>query len=188
MKLSYRFIAAASVCLLASASAFATTVTVNNPDPNVGHLSSYVASPQPARQTHIIGIYTGGVHANNGVEVATVKVHVNGKAPSKPVTLVLSAYERTNWVIDGKTRAAIGTVIINGYHPSTVSGLSFLTKVVNRTGVGNYLSAAAIEWPNDTGGGDTPALVKGVQAYTHTPISSFTGYYEATDFSVNLTK
>jgi hypothetical protein len=186
MNTFHRTTMAVSAALLMSAPAWATTSVVVNA-PGQGSVSSYTATPQPARQTVVIGIYTGGV-VPAGSTVGTVTVHVNGKAPSKPVTLVLSSYEQTNWKIDGKTRSAIGTVILDGYHKSTVSGVPFFAKVVNRSGEATYWGDCAIVWPDSPEGCETPKMKAGVEAYTKTPISSFTGIYEASEFTVNLTK
>lgn len=172
----------------ASVGAMATTVTTA-PIAVDPQNESYVAPPSSAKQTHILSVYWGGKFSEGD---NSVHIHVNGKT-SKPVTLVVSAYEATTFVFDGKGRASVGTVIVNGFNHHKLVGLPFYTKVIKRTGFNtrtgqeNYLSACAVEWPNDTRGCDTPSLVKGVEALTKTPISSFTADdYDLTDFTVNL--
>jgi len=175
----------AAALLLVAASAQATTITMTDPTEGAAGYPSYsYVNPKPSSkaQVHIIGVYYGK---------DTAKVHVSGKV-TKPITLVLSSYEKTAWVIDGASRARIGTIILNGFNQSTVTGQSIFAKVVTRTGVNtktgqaNFWSACAYQWPLDDQGCDTPSLVKGVQGYTGTPITSFTGDYQSNDFTVNL--
>lgn len=179
---------AAALLALTASTAFATTVTAQ-PGPPDTSIWSYVSPTKQARQTHILSVYSGGLMPQGNNQI---NVHVNGKT-SHPVTLVVSSYESTKWVFDGNGRANIGTVIINGVKDSTVKGLPFYTKIVRRTGENAktgaryYYSPCAVEWPNDNRGCDTPSLVKGVEAYTGWPISSFTANdYNITDFTVNL--
>ena len=182
---TFHRVAALVALSLSALAAQATTITMTDPTEGSGNgypVSSYLNAKPGKKQLHVIGVYYGKDQA---------KVHVTGTT-SQPVTLVLSSYEKTQWVIDGASRGKIGTVILNGFNGSTVTGQSVFAKVVNRTGFNaktgapNYWSACAYAWPGDDQGCDTASLVKGVQSYTGQPITTFTGVYQANDFTVKL--
>ncbi|MES2091637.1 MAG: PEP-CTERM sorting domain-containing protein [Pseudomonadota bacterium] len=111
-------------------------------------------------------------------------MNVTGSATG-PVNLVLSSYEPTNWILGGDGLSFIDSITINGYHASRVSGFD-ASGVIDRTGLGHYISACAIAWPNSTGGCDTPTLIAGIESHYGEAVTSFSGAYRATSFSVAL--
>lgn len=172
------------ISLSAIASANNSTVTIN--DFSSGYPSSYyVNSSLKNSETHVIGVYeTRSDHSFNFHPEGTALVHISGAA-STPVNLVLSSYEPTKWVLDGAGLSFINSILINGYNVSRVIGIDS-SKVIDKTGVGRYISACAYAWPGDNQGCNTQGLVVGVESYFGTKISTFSGDYRATDFSVAL--
>lgn len=167
---------------LVSASANASFVTfINAP----GFAFYFDRESGLSPEVHVIGVYqTSVVSSGSSHPEGTAFINVYGTALN-PVHLVLSSYEPTMWILDGSGLSYIDSILINGYHTSRVVGID-ASKVTNRTGLGNYISACAYSWPSDSGGCDTPGLVSGVEDYFGAPISTFTGVYGGTDFSVTL--
>jgi hypothetical protein len=166
--------------LLSQQMANATEVIVNDPSYS---LSSYVSPTSTGVETDILGIYEP--YSPNSLHPAgTAFVHVQGRSDA-PINLVLSSYEATSWVLDGDGVNDIGLLVINGYNVSTVTGIDG-SRVIDKTGVGNYLSGCARAWPNSAGGCDTPGLVTRLKAIIPTDVSSFHGAYGATDFTIRL--
>lgn len=174
-----------ALMLSVGTTANASTVTIN--DLSSGYQPSYfVGAVSSGPQTHVIGVYeTRSDHNYYYSPEGTAYVHVSGFS-SVPIHLVLSSYEPTNWVLDGTGLSFIDSIIINGYNKGRVTGFD-LEKVIDKTGSGNYISSCAYEWPNSTGGCNTPGLISGVEKHVGAPISSFSGDYRATDFSIVLT-
>ncbi|MCB1928333.1 MAG: PEP-CTERM sorting domain-containing protein [Rhodocyclaceae bacterium] len=54
------------------------------------------------------------------------------------------------------------------------------------SGVGNYFAACAFRWPSSDGGCNTPGLVSGVESALGAQISTVSGVYRATSFSIAL--
>jgi hypothetical protein len=154
-----------------------SVVTINDPAISSGYGASYYASTaSTSPETHIIGVYeTRSDHSFAG----TAYVHVTGSA-SVPVNLVLSSYEPTHWILDGAGLSFVQSVLVNSYYVSTASGIDS-TRVLNQN-----LGAYAYAWPGASGGSNTPALVAAVETQYGSPISTFSGVYRATDFSVAL--
>lgn len=166
-----------------AASANNSVVTINNVPSSY---SGYYINPEiQTAETHVIGVYeTRGDHSFNYHPEGTAFVHVSGSA-STPVNLVLSSYEPTKWVLDGEGLSFLSSVLVNGYHASRVVGVDS-SLIINKTGLGNYISACSYGWPSTTGGCDTKALVNGVESLYETKITTFTSAYRASDFSLLL--
>ncbi len=168
-------------CLsLAASHALASTVTIGNS--GFTQHSQYVTNAVTSPEVHMIGLYDGGSSAGysnpQGIYIpGTTQVNVLGFAGG-PVSLVLSSYEQTNWVLTGPGVDSLASVLVNGYGPSQAIGID-LGKVINRSGPGNYITACAFAWPADAGGCNTPGLVSGVESLFGTPIASFTGIYSS---------
>jgi len=172
-----------SAALLASVSAVtyahASTVTVDAIEAG-GYTASYYNNPAvTSPEIHVIGIY----EPNGGDTPGTAVVNINGYS-GQPVDLVLSAFEPTQWVLQGAGVQNIQSVLINSYYASSVSGID-LSKVIDKSGAG-WLGAYAYAWPATSGGSDTQALVSAVESIYGAPISTFTGAYGATAFTVSL--
>jgi hypothetical protein len=158
--------------------ASASVVTIGNG--NIVQTSQYVANAATADEVHVIGLYDGGSSGPNsnsqGVDIpGTTVVNVLGSSAGS-VSLVLSAYERTNWVLTGDGVASLASVIINGYGASQAFGIDG-SKLVNRSGLGNYIAACGYSLPYNGGGCDTGVLIAGVESYLGKPITTFTGIY-----------
>lgn len=162
--------------------AWATTVTINDPQ---GPVSTYVDASPMEKETHVIGVYDAyATPSGDDHQIGTAHVHIAGNADGMPIKLVLSAYESTNWVLDGNV-SSIGLLILNGYSQSTVSGIESW-KVFDKTGMGNYLSACTFEWSSEDQGCSSSALTQGLYNISNATVTSFTGTYRATDFTVHV--
>lgn len=167
--------------LTSTANANQSVVTINDPAISSGYQPSYYASTANSfPETHIIGVYETRSDSSFGYHPAgTAYVQVTGSA-SVPVNLVLSSYEPTNWILDGAGLSFVQSVLLNSYYTSTVSGIS-ASLVLNQN-----LGAYGYAWPSASGGSNTPALVSAVEGIYSSKISTFSGVYRATDFTVAL--
>lgn len=164
-----------------AANANQSVVTINDPAISSGYqASNYASTASTSPETHIIGVYETRSDSSFGYHPAgTAYVHVTGSA-SVPVNLVLSSYEPTHWILDGAGLSFVQSVLVNSYYASTASGIDS-SRVLNQN-----LGAYAYAWPSASGGSNTPALVAAVERRYGSPISTFSGVYRATDFSVAL--
>ena len=131
-------------------------------------------------ELNVIGVYeatTGG----HGGPPGKITVDIQR---TQAMVLVLSSYEPVDWTVNAVSGAQIQEVILNGYHPQTVSGLVFGIPVTTRSGPGNYLSACGYAWPSSTGGCNTPLLVSNAESLTQLQLTSFIGCYQANSFSL----
>ncbi len=144
--------------------------------------SAYIAPEIGTSEVHVLGVYetrsdhSFGYHPQGSADV-------NVKRKGKPMVLVLSSYEPTLWRIHKEDGVNIERIILNGYHNQEVEGAEDIP-VLDRSGVGNYISACARAWPSSTGGCDTPGLVSGIEEITGTTIASFHGCYRAMTFTI----
>jgi len=135
------------------------------------YVSKWVHSPE----VHIIGLYDGGSSAEysnpQGVFIpGTTQVNVRGRA-TRPVSLVLSAYEPTHWILKGSGVTSLESVVVIGYHESDAIGVDS-SKVINRSGSANRWGYCGYEWQSQRG-----TCAKEVERHFGTPIASFTGIY-----------
>ena len=175
------FLATASTITYANT----TTVTVDEIEGGGYTAYHYNNTSQTTPEIHVIGVYeayTSSSPRNNAP--GTAVINVTGTS-NIPVDLVLSAYVPTHWILEGTGAQYIHSVLLNGYYASSVTGLTN-GNIINKTGSGNYLVACAFRWPSDNGGCNTQGLVSQVAAIYGAPISTFSGAYGATKFTVAL--
>lgn len=198
---------------IAASDAFATEVTVDLFDnrPGIGtEVSQYISPLVHETEVHVIGIYEPVVNATpfppeltgddvdqqerfawwqenvrsvRIPEAASVRVQYDEQAPMQPITIALSAYEPTIWEFDIDEGVQIESIILNGFHEQTATNIGDIP-VTNLSPLENAFAACAIAWPLDTEGCDTPSLVRGVEEIMDTKISSFTGTYAGSEFTV----
>lgn len=167
-----------------SAAAHATSVTVTDLGDYGYPITSHQNPSGPGVETHVIGVYeTDGSHSGNNYPLAYGRVEIKGDL-KQPINLVLSSYTPTNWILFGEGLGSIASVLVNGYHTSSVAGID-ASKVIDHTGLGRYLSACSYKWPGDDQGCDTASLIAGVESHYGTPVTSFTGVYHARGFAVS---
>jgi hypothetical protein len=183
----YLRLIAIAVCLqfLVAERAHAAKVSINN----ASDVTQYVLPASIANEVHVIGVYeTRSDHGYNyhPSGQATVKVKRPASGQMAPITLVLSSYEPNHWQLVLDPGVAVQKIILNGYHAQTISGMGSIP-VVNRSNrpgglpsFGNY----AYQWPLSTGGSSTQGLLTAIESFAGTRISSFTGAYRATSFTV----
>ena len=91
-------------------------------------------------ELHIVGQY--GPSDNREVPVRIDRL-------GSEMTVVLSSYDPTQWRLELTAGVRIRQIILNGYEPSNLVNPPEDVRVINRTSVGNYLSACAYVWPGD---------------------------------------
>lgn len=177
----------AAILAATSVAAYAnnSTVTVDTIEGG-GYTASYFNNPaQNTPEIHLIGIYEAYTSTSpRNHALGTAVIDVVGTS-NTTVDLVLSAYEPTQWVLQGDGLQYINSVLINGYYAGSVSGIDS-SHVINKTGIGNSLGAYAYAWPSTSGGSNTQALVSKIESFYGAPISTFSGAYGATKFTVTL--
>lgn len=167
-----------------SAAAQATSVTFTDPIEYSSGVTNYKNPTPSAIETHVIGVYeTDSSHSFGYHPTGMGRIEIKGDI-TYPINLVLSSYEPTNWVLFGEGLGSVASVLVNGYHDSFVTGVD-ASKVINRTGLGQYLAACAFRWPGDSGGCNTPGLIAGVEAHYGAAVTSFTGIYHGKGFVVS---
>lgn len=167
-----------------SAAAQATSVTVTDLGDYGYPITSFRNPTGPGIETHVIGVYeTDGSHSGNNYPLAYGRVEIKGDL-KQPINLVLSSYTPTNWILFGEGLGSIASVLVNGYHLSSVAGID-ASKVIDRSGPGQYLSACGYAWPDNSGGCNSAGLIAGVEAHYGSEVTSFTGVYHARGFVVS---
>ena len=104
------------------------------------------------------------------------------------MTIILSSYDPTRWRLELAPGVRLRQIVLNGYEPSVLVNPPDGVELVNRTGVGNYLSACGYTWPGDDQGCDTPALVRNSEAATGLTLTSFQGCYSGAGFLIEDTQ
>ena len=155
----------------------ASLITINDPATSSGYNPSYyINTGSGSPETHIIGVYETRSDSSFGYHpIGMAHVHISGTA-TVPVNLVLSSYEPTQWILDGSGVSFVQSVLINSYYASTAIGID--SSIIQTKNLGAY----AYDWPSISGS----SMASGVQALYGAPISTFSGVYRATDFSVAL--
>lgn len=177
---------AIALAVAASASyANNSTVSVDQIGSGGYQASYYLNSAVTTPEVHVLGIYeSDGNHSGNNYPLGIATVNVEGSA-DRPVDLVLSSYTPTKWVLQGSGVQYVHSVLVNGYHESSATGID-ASLITNKSGADNWLGAYAYKWPSTDGGSDTQALVKAVENIYGTSIASFSGAYNANQFTVRL--
>lgn len=165
--------------------ALATKISINN----AGGVTQYLSPTPITPEVHVIGVYeTNSNHSFNyhPPGFADVRIKYQHAGPMTPITLVLSSYEPNQWRLNVDPGVSIEKIVLNGYYAQTVTGAGSVP-VMNRSNLaggqssfGNY----AYQWPQSTGGSSTQGLLVGIEDFLGTRISSFTGAYRATSFTV----
>lgn len=180
MKTGFALLASFALSTLAQA----TTVTVTDRGEYSYPVTKYTNPTPGTIETHVIGVYeTDSSHFGGYHPTGLGRVEIKGNV-THPINLVLSSYEPTNWVLFGEGLSSIASVLVNGYHDSFVSGID-ASKVIDRSGSGQYLSACGYAWPDNSGGCNTAGLLAGVSAQYGAPVTSFTGIYHGKGFVVS---
>ncbi|MGH8054672.1 MAG: hypothetical protein ACREP4_12220 [Stenotrophomonas sp.] len=123
-----------------------------------------------------IGVYEAG----NAVQVAgtqgrTGSVQVSVRRGSKPIVLVLSAYEPVNWMLTVEPGANLAAVLVGGYHQGQVFGAGRApVRQLGRT------------YAYKRGGSEYSALNTEVQRMTGKPIDAFQGRYDGGTFVTGM--
>jgi hypothetical protein len=122
-----------------------------------------------------LGIYTTDQSNSNHGEGTTL-VHVNRPGH---ITLGLSAYEPTHWVVDTVDGSYVDRIFVYGFYTPRVDAPAGTVVVVS----GEQMTGG-MQWPFDDEGDDTPGYVAALERDAGTPLSMFGGCYAATEFTV----
>jgi hypothetical protein len=77
-----------------------------------GHrLDRYVAEPREGSELHVVGIYNALGASGDGVGRFEIEVR-----RERPMVLVLSAHDATEWIVSAGPDARIEAVVVTGYH------------------------------------------------------------------------
>lgn len=117
---------------------------------------------------HMVGVYEG-----TGSTRATRTIRVIVRPSPRPLVLALSSYESVRWIVVN-TGARISAVVVSGYEPSTVIGLSDVPVMrMGTTYAYKVGSAEHMRWRQE------------VQQYVGPlEIRTFQGQYSGAEFSV----
>lgn len=131
---------------------------------------------QLARNAQIesVGVYQGprsGPLTADGRHMGAVEVNI--RRSSKPIVLVLSAYEPVQWKLKLAPGAQLRTVLVSGYYPSQVTGAGGARTVV----IGS-------DYAYKLGSAEYNRLNQQVMMWTGRTIDVFQGLYEGASFSV----
>lgn len=137
-------------------------------------LTQFVAPIVTAPELHVFGVYEA--QAGSAITVSIDRAGV-------PLTIVLSSYESVTWTLDLAPGVIVDEVMLNGYEPQSVQGHG-AAPVSDRSGAGRYVTACGYHWPGNGGGCETQQLVSGVEALTGLELTTFTGCYAGTTFSL----
>ena len=121
-----------------------------------------------------LGIYTTS-SANSDHSEGTTLVHVTRHGH---VTLGLSAYEPTHWIVDAADGAVVDAVFVYGFLPARVDAPDGAVVTNGTNLVGGF------EWPFDDGGDDTQGYVDTLEKDAGAPLAMFGGCYAGTEFTV----
>lgn len=131
---------------------------------------------QLARNAQIesVGVYQGprsGPLTADGRHMGAVEVNI--RRSSKPIVLVLSAYEPVQWKLKLAPGAQLSTVLVSGYYPSQVTGAGGARTVI----IGR-------DYAYKLGSTEYNRLNQQVMMWTGRTIDVFQGLYEGSSFSV----
>lgn len=121
-----------------------------------------------------VGVYEGaGAGGGFGQPRRTGMVDVRVRPSSRPIVLVLSAYEPVRWNIITESGARIAAVLVSSHHPSTV------------VGAGNArLLQIGQNYAYQRGSAQFAKLAEDVTKLTGQSISVFQGRYQGVSFTV----
>ncbi|MDP2028069.1 MAG: hypothetical protein Q8K12_00310 [Thiobacillus sp.] len=130
---------------------------------------------QLARNAQIesVGVYQGprsGSLTADGRHMGAVEVNI--RRSSKPIVLVLSAYEPVQWKLKLAPGAQLRTVLVSGYYPSQVTGAGGARTVI----IGR-------DYAYKLGSAEYNRLNQQVMMWTGRTIDVFQGLYEGSSFS-----
>ena len=145
-----------------------------------GTVYTWTDNPVSQPELNIIGMYESTGGHGNPAGTTTVDVQRDG-----PMVLVLSSYEPVVWDLTVGPSTTITEIVLNGYNVSTVVGAPVGTVITDLTTPGSYWVACGYAWPSSSGGCDTPGLVSAAQAYTGLTLSSWSGCYHGTAWTLN---
>ena len=127
------------------------------------------SDPMPiAPEVHILGVYEPG--GSGGI----IDVEILRQTQ---MTLVLSAYSRTEWYLNVAAGTVLDAVVLNGYEDQFVFNVPAGVPVIQKSPYANWYGNYAYAWPSAPGGSDTQALVAAVEASLGLPMTSFHGCY-----------
>ncbi len=140
------------------------------------------ADPEPGDpELNIVSVY----EADGGHGGAAGNIALNIERETN-MTLVLASYENVDWTITAAPGTTINEILVTGYHAQSVSapsGVPVSVRSYDQTR-SNYGNWCGYSYPYAGGGCDTAQLITGVESESGLGMSSFTGCYHATEFTL----
>ncbi len=127
-------------------------------------------------ELHVVGVYEP-LPRGTPISVTVARRGV-------PMMLVLSSYEPAEWQLRIEEGVALEGVVLNGHNAHRLVGVPAGVVVVDRSGARGAFASCAYSWPGDEGGCGTQELVAGVEALSGLTLTSFTGCYAGSSFSL----
>lgn len=107
-------------------------------------LDRYVAEPRQGTELHVVGIYGAPPAPGEGVRRFELEVR-----RERPLVLVLSAHEPTEWIVRAAPEARIEAVIVTGYHAQTAQVPAGVELVRRDYATDGSFFGNAYMWPSD---------------------------------------
>lgn len=126
------------------------------------------------------------VHMLGIRQAALGHVDVYVQRSAAPLIIILSAYESTEWQIHRDDDVLIEKIILNGYHSQTLVGAGDI-KVLDHSGPENHFVQYVYTWDTSYLGyinSLAPEWVYRIEAVAGVPLSTFTGCYQASEFTI----
>ena len=140
------------------------------------------ADPEPGDpELNIIGVYEAD--GGHGGPAGTIEVTIDRETT---MTLVLASYENVDWTVTAAAGTTIDEILVSGYHEQSVSapsGVPVSIRSYDQTS-SNYGYWCGYSYPYAGGGCDTDQLIAGVESESGLDLSSFTGCYHGTAFTL----
>ena len=119
-------------------------------------------------------------------EAALGHVDVYVQRSAAPLVIILSAYESTEWQIHRDEGVLLEKIILNGYHPQTLID-AHSTKILDHSGFEKHIVEYVYTWDTSYLGYIhelAPAWVYQIEAVAGSALSTFSGCYQASAFTL----
>jgi len=147
-----------------------------------GTLYTWAEAEPVDPELHIVSVYEAD--GGHGGPAGEIEVTIDRETT---MTLVLASYENVDWTVTAASGTTIDEILVTGYHQQQVvsapSGVTVNIRSYDQTG-SNYGNWCGYSYPYAGGGCDTGLLISGVEAHTGMTLSSFTGCYHGTAFTL----
>jgi hypothetical protein len=146
-----------------------------------GVCSGLTAQVEPlgdATPLHVIGVYEGGVGEGCGLGRPACAIDVYLGCTFRPVILAFTSYDPVRWIVHAEPGAMIARILVgSALRGSSVEGIADVPVDILPEG-----TPYGYCWPSCGGGGDTSAMIEGLEALAGASMTSFEGCYTGREF------